>query len=486
MALYPVTTFSSGAVPSVEEALLDLAEYITTNITPASVSGQQQILVGIQQTLLNAIHLIDAYQIQLLMSQEYSLLSRIEEASLGLDSSDAVLVANRLASFNDLVNTIYPLSPWLTFNLNNLASGQSALPVYDLISYYMQFNFETIPSGLTFSNFDTEATAMATAWGNVVTYLGNNGTSFQVTAYDPSDRMYLSSEDVATFVSNVTFPTSTQMTLSQAWNLLVALPSLLRVASLLFWNPASAAQQAIIALKFLIFQLIYQTNTLLTSFNIPSNIQQPQSATLRAGESLLDFSARTTGTYSNWESIASANNLLPPYVGTSIAPNIAVPGDSLYLPPYPTVPLPLGDYAEGYLGTDINIGIPGANNNELTTWTGDFSLISGIPNLSSALYRRVLTPLGSLIYHTTYGSPIPAAAGNISTANEAGFLLADLRNTILSDPRVSAVNQITAYAGGYGSIILTALLTPFGINQIVPFNLVLVPQTASVTGSSNQ
>ena len=473
--------FSSSAIPTIEEALLAMAEYITTTITPTTISGQEYILQAIQQTLLNMIHIIDAGQIQTLMAQEYSLITRIPVGAMGLSTSDQTLVNNRLASFNSLVNNIYPLPTWIPFTVSNLGQGQPALQFYDLISYYMQFNAETPPVGLTYANFNTNASAMANAWNNVVTFLATNGTAYQVTAYDPCDRMYFCSLDTANFVTNMTFATNTALPISQAWNSLIALPSLLRVSSLLFNDPSSQTSQSINVLKFLIFSLLFQTNALLTSFNVPSNIVQPAASALRSNESLMDFAARTTGDYSNWVIIAQANSLLPPYIGTVPGPNVATPGQQLYLPPYSNTNLPVSDYATAYLGTDWDFGLPGANNNTLIVWFGDFSLISGTNNLLGALYRRILTPLGSLIYHQLYGSQIPAQAGNITTVSEATLLSSFLRTCLLSDPRIQSVNQITAYPVNFGQIVLTANVTPFGSNTVIPLNLVLVPQQTSVT-----
>src|SRR5579863_699549 len=256
--------YNPGAIPSVQEMLISLSVYITNTITTSSVGNQQYILQAIQQTLFNAIQILDAYQIGNLMSQEYSLLSRISGNSLGISPSDLVLINNRLASMNALVQTIYPLSLSIPFNINNLTNGIPALPTYDLISYMVQFDFETPPVGLSLSNFQANSQSMATAWQDALNFLVTNGSAFQTTTYDAVDRMYNCSQDTTNLTNNITL-SSNLTNLQQIWNSIIALPSLLRVAGLLYNNPSEQSSQSINALKFLIYNLIYVTNSVLAT-----------------------------------------------------------------------------------------------------------------------------------------------------------------------------------------------------------------------------
>lgn len=470
--IFPTQIFNPGSIPSIQEMLLTLSEYITETITTTSVNTQQYIFVAIQQTLFNSLDIINAYQIQSLMAQEYSLLTNVSGALPNLSPADQVLINSRLAGLAAMLATIYPLVTNLVFDVNQINNGLPALQAYDLTSYMVQFNYEIPPVGLTLGNFLTNAQAMANAWFDLVTYLAASGTTFQLSGYNSAERMAYCSQDTENLVSNLIFsPSITNVT--QMWNSLIALPSMLRVAGLLYNDPSSEASQIINIIKFVIYNLIYQTNAILAAFNAPTIVEQPVQAILRVGESLLDFATRTLGDYTQWTAVATANGLIPPYVGTISAPGIAVPGQKLFLPPF-SINSQLGSYGDAYLGTDIDLGPPYT---ELETWSGDFALVRGLPNYVGALARRVLTPTGTLIYHPTYGSGLPARIGNVSTANEAFLESSLLKNALLADPRTQVVNQITAYPVAFGQIVMTALVTPYGAAAPVPFNLVIIPQS---------
>lgn len=474
--LFPIQQFIPASVPSIQGMLLSMAEYVSGTITTSSVDNQEYILQAIQQTLMSALHIIDAYQIQSLMAQEYSLLLNLIPTLTHLSNNDQVLINNRLASFKDLIDSIYLLPTSVPLDINKLNNGQSALPDDDLVSYMVNFDYETIPVGLTLdlTNFLNNSDAMANAWLNAFNYLTINASLQQLSAVGPAERMYYSSLDTSNFVSNITFSPklTTDAQIVQLWNSLIALPSLLRVSSLLYDDPSSQLSQSINCLKFVISNLIIETNIVLASFTAPNNLQQPITAILRANESLMDFAARTTGDFSNWELVASANNLMPPYVGTVPTTGIATPGQKLFLPPF-SVNSPIANYTDAFLGTDLDIGPPYS---ELNSWTGDFNLIRGIDNYIGALARRVLTPVGALIYHSNYGSLIPGAVGNISTASEAMLLSSYLKSALLADTRTQTVNQITAYPVKFGEIVMTANVSPYGSPSQVPFNLVIIPQ----------
>lgn len=463
-------SISSGALSSIQLMLLSLAEYINTNISVSNVSNQQSTLQAIKQTLWNALNIVDAYSIQTFMQQEYSLLSRILTASLGLDSTDQAFVTNRINSFNSLVLNVYTLSTWLQYNINNLSYGIAAIPYYDLLGYFQSFNAEVIPIGLTLTNFNDQSLACANAWNNVLTYLTNNGTTFQISAYNPVDRMTQSSYDLSNIITNLVFANGVDVNV--AWNTLVALPSLLRVAAILNNDPSNQVAQTTNAVKFLIIYMLYQVNTVLATFSEANNVTLPQTAQLKTGESLMDFAARTTGNFSNWQAVAQLNNLLPPYVGTVAAPNIATPGQYLYIPGTASTGTTVTSYLQSYLGTDIDLGPLFST---LTVWNGDFATSSGFVNFTNALARRVLTELGTLIYHTDYGSQLLKEVGNIRSVSSATLLAGYLRAALIADPRTQTVGQINAIPYSDDQIILGTSVTPFGTTNPQNFNLVIVP-----------
>lgn len=471
--------FNVSAIPSFQQLLFDLASYVSINITPSSVSGQQAVLQAIQQTLTNALHLWDAYQIQSLLAQEYTLLNIA--STLNISPVDLQYIDARIASFKALYQSVYPLNVNVSYNINNLTNGAPALPAYDLLSYFVQFDSEILPLTLTTSNFQSTIQTMATAWQDAYIYLNQgNGTLNQQTSILSVNKMADCCLDIVNFVSNLTLDSSIT-NLNQIWNSIVALPTMLRYFSLVYQDPSSQASQSINAIKFVMLNLLLETNATLAAFSTQNKIQTPTQATLRASETLMDFAARTTGDFSQWSVIAQANKLVPPYTGIIPAPGIAVPGTKLYLPPYSSNSIPVGEYENYYLGIDWDFGYPYTT---LDTWNGDFSMVSGISNYTEALARRVLTPLGSLIYHTNYGSQLPAEIGNVQTAQEAALQLSYLKNALLSDPRTQSIARITAYPVKFGDIVLTSAVIPYGLNQLVPFNLLVVPVGSQVITSA--
>jgi hypothetical protein len=463
-------SISSGALASIQLMLLSLSQYISTNITVSNVSTQQSTLEAIKQTLWNALNIVDAYSIQTFMQQEYSLISRILTANLGLSPTDQAFVTNRVNSFNSLVLNVYPLSTWLTYDITKLSYGEAAIPYYDLLGYFASFNAEIIPSALTLDNFDTQALACANAWNNVLIYLNSNGTTFQVSAYNSVDRMTQSCYDLANVIDNLVFANGVNV--NTAWNTLVALPTLLRVAAILNNDPSNQTAQTTNAVKFLIIYMLYQINAVLAVLSEANNVTLPQTSQLRSGETLMDFAARTTGDFSNWQNIAQLNNLLPPYISNTTGPNVATPGQYLYITGTSSTGETLTNYLRSYLGTDIDLGKLFST---LTNWNGDFATSSGFTNFTNALARRVLTELGTLIYHSDYGSQLIEQVGNIRSANSATLLAGYLRTALMSDPRTQSVGTISAVPYSDDQIVLGTNVTPVGTSNPQNFNLVIVP-----------
>lgn len=479
-------TVSSGALYTFQIMLLDLSEYINTNITTSNIDTQEATLLAIQQTLINSLNILDAYTIQTLMAQEYSLLSRILSANLNLSVSDQALITNRINSFNYLVNSIYPIPQWLQFNLDNLAQGIPAIQGYDLLAYYIAFNNEVAPTGINLTNFYSLAQAEANAWLNVLNYLTINGTTFQVSAYNSVDRMYQSAYDLYANVLVTTNPDgsvaepnlvfATGVNPSYAWNTIVALPTLLRVASVLANDPSSPTSQSTNAIKYLIYIMLGEINALLVTFSEANNVTLPVLADLRVGESLMDFAARTTGSTENWTTIAALNNLQPPYISNIAGVNVATPGQNLYIPGSTGTGITLNDYLTAYLGTDISFGPLFST---LTTWTGDFATDSGYNNYLQALARRVMTNQNNLIYHTDYGSLLRQEVGNVRSANSASLLSSYLNKALISDVRTETVSKILAVPYNSDQILLSTTVKPKGSLSAKNFSLVVVPTLAT-------
>lgn len=544
--------FSPSSILSVQELLLNLAEFITANVDVSTIDNQLSLMQAIRSTLLNLLHTINGYNIQTALVQELGLLQRINIGAIaGLSIIDQTLIINRIHAVQAFSNQVYPINLWLTVNLNNLNLGQSAIPNFDLTARLIGNSkdiidpTETPPASLNITNLTSLANEEANAWLQVLQYLATNSPPFQATSYDSADRMYECSSSIASLstcsvvndntltwqntgltahnqastpdwipsinydvgdlvtptiknTGSFTFqalvngisgsygnepvwPQSTNLVLNPTinttilWNALIAYPTMLQVASILTNDVSIKTSQATNATKFLIIQMLEQVNAIIASFGVAVNIPKPSLATVLDNETLLDFAARTLGDYTQWQAIAQLNGLIPPYIGTVKSIGIAIPGQSLYLPTSSTLSTQQNlDYQTTFLGTDINLGPIGT---ALETWMGDFDTINGYPNYLYALARRVLTPLGSLIFHKIYGSLIPQSIGSVSTSSEASLLSAYLKKALLSDARTQSVPQIIATPYSFGQILMAALVVPAGINNTLPFNLVIVPET---------
>lgn len=464
----PLTYVNPGALASIQIALIETLQFYLSTITTSNVSSQQSVVAAIRQTFINGLNAINAYTYQSSLAQELILLNNLNNISLGLSSEDQELVDNRLAGVQQFVNTSYNPAQLLTFNIDNLLAGQPAFIYPDYTAYLIEFGSPQLPDGiegepiytfLTLDNFVDIMEEEYVAWSNVVAFLQANPTSSALTSYDAASRMMSCSADASNFVNNVLqyidLPSS--IPLNTLWNSLVALPSILRVGSLLVNNPSLLNNQIINVSKYLIITLIEEMSALLTSYISPAAAVNPSTTVLRQGESLLDVAARCYGNVEQWTTLVKLNGLVPPYVGVVRSPGVAIPGDTLYLASSGTNTSPVASYLKVFLGTDIDLGSLGQ---AMTNWTGDFTTIYGYNNYQSALQRRILTQLGTLIYHTTYGSGIPVEIGNVSTSSTALLLASDLKSAVLADPRTQSVSNLQAVSLGPTEIALQTTAIP--------------------------
>jgi hypothetical protein len=209
-------------------------------------------------------------------------------------------------------------------------------------------------------------------------------------------------------------------------------------------------------------------------------LRKPQTSqinltTVLVGETLMDIAARTLGNFELWPQIAALNNLIPPYTGSVGGSGIAAWGSQIVLPNSNTAQSATGSepsYLSNFLGVDMYVG---PINGSMPPWAGDFQTIAGYANLAWAVGRRLQTTLGTLIYHSGYGSRIPPEVGNIQTNQTAARITAFGKSAILSDPRVQSVIQASSALLPLGEIAFQAKIQPAGFGT----NPVLVNETIS-------
>lgn len=123
------------------------------------------------------------------------------------------------------------------------------------------------------------------------------------------------------------------------------------------------------------------------------------------------------------------------------------------------------------LGTDFS---------NLTDLTATFALVSGPRGVAEALYRRFITPAGSVWYDTEYESlDVRDELGGASSSAQRAALAARMQHLGLADDRIDALRvTITAEASGLDASITIACE---GLTAGGPFRLVMAASPELVT-----
>lgn len=457
----------NGYVGSVWSA--DRAALAYTNTTLSTLGAQAQLVLAesLAATFRNSRDAIDAFILSAAASNGYVILGPTLAIPSGLPSATLAFIQNRITALQLFAIATGKLNPLPSVNPGaSLASGNPAVPDPLLLEYLVAFLSETPPTGLTAGNFIAQAEAEAAAWtayGVALTGLVANN------AIDEINYMAAASLDAATILSNTGVSASANLT--TAWNQMVALPAIMRYASSDANDPTSLVAQQTACMRNLICTCLYNTYVLVVNLRqaIPSTVS---TVTVRNNDSLMSIAARALGDYTQWQAIANANNLLPPYIAATASPGVAGWGQSIYLPVTQGAQtnVSAASYEATYLGTDIWYG---PINQDMQIWTGDLPLIASYQNLAFSLGRRLQTTLGSLIYHSDFGSRIPPEIGNITTSSLLGYLGAYAESALASDPRVNRILSLSVNSSdGYLITIAGTVLPngPFGTNYTIAVN----------------
>lgn len=442
---------------------------------PAAVAEPTAVVF---QTLRNAVDAVSAYSTLASWKAEIVDFQTIQTLPLFLDTTTAAYFNARIATYQAAVTALGALIPAVNpaTVAALLSQGTPAVPDPGLLNFYAAFNFETPPAGAevpaAFSGF---AQASATAWQTVANAVLMLQGSLTTTAYDTAVRQQEVGQSVANriaaWASGLVYNTGSA---AQPWNTLVVLPLMLADAAAFDSAPYDDLNQQSGVIRYALLTAANQLALLLLSLRQPA-IGVTNLATLLNNDTLLDFANRNTGDFENWTGIASANGLLPPWTG----PAGAAYGSQLFIPapgtaaPTPGVAQPT--YAANVLGTDYYFG---PLNGDMPAWTGDYQLITGYQNLAISLGRRLQTTLGTLVYHSDFGSRIPPEVGNVQDTLTAGHIAAYGQSALLSDPRTGSVVSATATipAGGLGLVSFNGLVLPIGQNSdAVEINQVISP-----------
>lgn len=451
----------------------------STKSTTGTIISAQAIFYASQAmltTLKNTSEAINIYN----MSQSWTTIlqdmNNIGLLNLSVAPADIAVFNGRKAAYASALTALNGLilnPPYGSPSL--IANGIPVVSYPGFLEFLINFNYEAPPVGLTAANLPANAASTAQSLINVQNAIAVFQGNLLNHLYDAATLQANCASYVSSIISQLISAFTDPVAFTGAWNQAVAWPAMTLAADALSNAPFSfQIQQQMIIRYACLTAMIAIANFILALRN--ANISQVNLTTLYIGESLMDVAARVLGDYTQWQAIAEINGLVPPYTAQNSSPGVAGYGTVLIVPAPGTSLSALGQppsYSANYLGTDLYLG---PINGPMPPWTGDFQTITGYKNLAWALGRRIQTRLGSLLFHSDYGSRIPPEIGNIQTPQSAQHIAAYGKSAILADPRVQSV-PFAAASGMTGSQInFSAVVIPGGFQTTpVQVNEVLLP-----------
>ncbi len=165
-----------GPVGQVWRIVMLTMEYFSSNY---DVNNQNKSMIqALCDTFKNALDWVNGYSYLQALQSEAALLQQFQALPV-VQNSDVVYLNNRataLVSCASALSNILPLIP-PTPNLGVLAQGQPLISTVDLVSFWMEFSYETPTLSLTPSSFSTEFQNVATAFANALALLELQGST---------------------------------------------------------------------------------------------------------------------------------------------------------------------------------------------------------------------------------------------------------------------------------------------------------------------
>lgn len=445
---------------------LQVVNFLGNYLAPGNTVSTS-VISAARDTLKNGLDYTNGSLLYLSLQTEIANLQQGVALPVSVAQNIVALAETRI---NTVSTTIANLASLLkpniipTVNFQNIAKGTAGFAPVGLLDYIMTYSVEPVPSGLTNTNISTILANQSADWTSYSAALAQAFPAGEGDAIESFNRQATISQALSIALENIG-AISPETSLLQIWNTLAVYPILSMNGSLLSNNPFNGLAQSLNALRYLINTTLIQLDTLIASFQ-EQNLGTVLVITVRQNDSLPNIADRELGNFEQWQQIAQLNGINPPYQ--------VYPGQQLFLPPatnnnQQTPP----NYLINYLGTDLYYGPLGSN---MLPWTGDFFTISGYNNLAFALERRILTTLGTLIYHPNYGSRVPPEVGNVQEPQTATHIGAYANSAILTDPRVNNIPYWTISMQPNNLISYTATVQPNGFNTAsTQLNLVLQP-----------
>lgn len=434
---------------------------------------------ALRQTMHNLGDLLDVSLLLYGLNTVSLDLQEIEAISLPLSTQDNNYLSTRELGIATAINALTAAMVVYPQPVGVLVNGTPMVSGIGYLEYMAAFAAETPPSNATaVSAIYSAAADESSGWIRIQTALNTSGIIFPAALSDILGYMNAVQTQVVSFCQNY-ISLSSSLPVSTLWNYCIALWTYQDMAAIYYNDPTNPLIQALMVLKYSIKQCELTCANLLIAYMNQINAAVA-TAPLYQGQTLLDFANQNLGDYTQWNAVAAANNLNPPYTATAPTPGLASPGQQLFLPGS-TPSGPIGNYFINFLGSDINIGIPQGT---MPPWNGDFQTVNGYTNLRYALARRLLTPLGSFIYHPDYGSYLATYMGNPLSIASISVILAYVQSALLSDPRVSAVTALVPALTADNNLgISSAVQAAGGPPQNTSVNIVLQPGAVAQSGN---
>lgn len=198
--------------------------------------------------------------------------------------------------------------------------------------------------------------------------------------------------------------------------------------------------------------------------------------TVKQGDSLYNISTLYFGSVQSAMTIALVNNLDYPFIDSDPTnvyddgSRVATLGDTIIIPLEINADDTIEDITENdSYGRDLlldndreNLSY-GFNGEFVTTATGDVATTSGKETLAQDISHRLSTEYGTLMLHPTYGSNLLSIIGDKTFIGWEQKAIVEIARTILADPRVSDVRDISFSITDLGVHIKCIIITPLGL-----------------------
>lgn len=479
----PIFGYTGQVWSAAYQAMQYLQVQLAGTTNPASTEATAQATL---KTLRNALSALTAQNYVSAWQQEALLLGQVRALPITIDPGPLSSLTARSQTYLLAALALQERIPQPPFGnaASVLPTGAPTIADPDLLGFYQTFALEVPPTSITPTTLITVAQSVADDFGAVAGDVQQDQGLFLTQAYDTALRVQSTQQSVVNLLKRITssgfsaaaFTGSGYAGMSPTqvlWNQLAVLPQLVMDAAFLSSTPYNLATQQSMVVRNALLTVAQQLAVFLLVLRQP-RVSQVNLAPVQQGDNLMDVAARSLGDFEQWSKIAAINGLDPPYTGTQAASGIATYGSQILLPTAGSSVSPVGsapNYFTNFLGVDLLLGPLGQ---PMLPWQGDFQTIAGYSNLSLSLGRRVQTSLGSLVYHSNYGSLLPPEVGNVQVSYEAGKIAAFGISALRSDPRVAKVISATATILDNGQISFVAVVQPAGFgSQPIPVNVVV-------------